>query len=101
MLSGIKRQGVVGKNGMIEIQTSELAEGTVVEVIVLTEQQVSEGSDELLSVQGDVPQDETAYLLSTEANRRQLMRAIQQVEEGSNLVSFTLEEWNEEYSIHS
>jgi len=38
MLSGIKRQGVVGKNGKIEIQATELAEGTVVKVIALTEQ---------------------------------------------------------------
>ena len=37
MLSGIKQQGIVGKDGKIEIQTSELAEGTVVEVIVLVD----------------------------------------------------------------
>ena len=48
MLSGIRRQGVVGKNGKIEIQTSELAEGTVVEVIVLTKQQPFEGHEGLL-----------------------------------------------------
>lgn len=42
MLSGIKQQVVVGKDGKIEIQTSELAEGTVVEVIVLVEQDVFE-----------------------------------------------------------
>jgi len=42
MLSGIKQQVVVGKDGKIEIQTSDLAEGTVVEVIVLVEQDVIE-----------------------------------------------------------
>jgi antitoxin YefM len=38
MLNGIKQQVVVGKDGKIEIQTSELIEGTVVDVIVLVEQ---------------------------------------------------------------
>ncbi|NET58098.1 MAG: hypothetical protein F6K47_18665 [Symploca sp. SIO2E6] len=83
MLSGIKQRGIVGKDGKIEIQTSELREGTVVEIIVLIEQ------------------DTTEYLLSTEANRRQLMSAIENVETKNNLVSFTPEEWNEEYNIHS
>ena len=83
MLSGIKQQVVVGKDGKIEIQTSDLAEGTVVEVIVLVEQDVTE------------------YLLSTEANRCHLMTAIQNIETKTNLVSFTPEEWNEEYNIRS
>jgi antitoxin YefM len=83
MLSGLKRQVVVGKDGKIEIQASELAEGTVVEVIILVEQ------------------DATEYLLSTEANRHYLMTAIQNVETKTNLVSFTPEEWNEEYNIRS
>jgi exosome complex RNA-binding protein Rrp4 len=42
VLSSIKQQVVVGRNGKIEIQTSELAEGMVVEVIVLVEQDVLE-----------------------------------------------------------
>ena len=99
MLSGIKRQGIVGKNGKIEIHASELAEGTIVEIIVLTEQENAE-TDDLQLRQDNVSQDETAYLLSTESNRRHLMTAIQQVEE-KNLVSFTPEEWNEEHNVHS
>jgi len=83
MLSGIKQQGIVGKDGKIEIQTSELPEGTVVEIIILIEQ------------------DTTEYLLSTEANRHHLMSAIENLETKNNLVSFTPEEWNEEYNIHS
>jgi antitoxin YefM len=83
MLSGIKQQVVVGKDGKIEIQTSELVEGTVVEVIVLIEQ------------------DTTDYLLCTEANRHHLMTAMQNVQTKTNLVSFTPEEWNEEYNIRS
>ena len=83
MLNGIKQRVIVGKDCKIEIETSELAEGTVVEVIVLVEQ------------------DATEYLLSTEANRRHLMSAMQNVEKNTNLVSFTPSEWNEEYNIRS
>lgn len=96
MLSGIKQQVVVGKDGKIEIQTSDLAEGTVVEVIVLVEQDVVE-----TNANQSIQQDVTEYLLSTEANRYNLMTAIQNIETKTNLVSFTPEEWNEEYNIRS
>ncbi|MCC5622344.1 MAG: hypothetical protein V7K14_10015 [Nostoc sp.] len=96
MLSGIKQQVVVGKDGKIEIQTSDLAEGTVVEVIVLVEQDVVE-----TNANQSIQQDVTEYLLSTEANRYHLMTAIQNIETKTNLVSFTPEEWNEEYNIRS
>ncbi|MCC5599407.1 hypothetical protein [Nostoc favosum] len=96
MLSGIKQQVVVGKDGKIEIQKSDLAEGTVVEVIVLVEQDVVE-----TNANQSIQQDVTEYLLSTEANRYHLMTAIQNIETKTNLVSFTPEEWNEEYNIRS
>ncbi|MFM6192025.1 hypothetical protein [Planktothrix sp.] len=96
MLTGIKQQVIVGKQRKIEIQTSELAEGTVVEVIVLVEQDVFEEK-----TNPSIQQDETEYLLSTEANRYQLMTAIQNIETKTNLVSFTPEEWNKEYNICS
>jgi antitoxin YefM len=96
MLNGIKQQAVVGKDGKIEIQTSELTEGTVVEVIVLVEQDATETDSSQSTLQ-----DETEYLLSTEANRHRLMTAIQNVETKNNLISFTPEEWNEEYNIRS
>ena len=96
MLSGIKRRGIVGKDGKIEIQASELIEGTVVEVIVLVEQYAIESN-----ASRQISQDTTEYLLSTEANRTHLITAIQNVETNTNLVSFTSEEWNEEYNIHS
>ncbi|WP_017317060.1 hypothetical protein [Mastigocladopsis repens] len=96
MLSGIKQQVVVGKDGKIEIQKSELAEGTVVEVIVLVTKDVDE-----TNTNQSIQQDETEYLLSTEANRYHLMTAIQNIETKTNLVSFTPEEWNEEYNIRS
>ncbi len=40
--------------------------------------------------------DETEYLLATEANRNSLKKSMLQVEEG-DLVTFTLEEFQEKY----
>lgn len=96
MLSGIRRHAIVGKDGKIEIPASDLAEGTLVEVIVLVEQVDEEESNRRL-----ISQDTTTYLLSTEANRHQLMSAIQNIETKTNLVRFTPEEWNEEYNLRS
>ena len=96
MLSGIKQQVVVGKDGKIEIQTSELAEGIVVEVIILVKQDVFN-----THTNPSIQQDETEYLLSTQANRNHLMADIQNIETKTNLVSFTPEEWNEKYNLLS
>jgi antitoxin YefM len=96
MLSGIKQKGIVGKDGKIEIEASELAEGTVVEVIILVENSPAEQPENITQ-----PQDTTEYLLSTEANRQHLMTSLQQLEEQQNLVSFTAEEWDEEHHLHS
>ncbi|PSB03554.1 hypothetical protein [Merismopedia glauca] len=96
MLSGIKQQVIVGKEGKIEIETSELAEGTVVEVIILVKPDGVETKASQFT-----PQDATEYLLSTQANRQLLMAAIQNIETRTNLVSFTPEQWNEEYNIRS
>ena len=84
MLTGIKQHGIVGKDGKIEIQTSDIPEGTAVEIIVLIEQ-------------GE--QDTTDYLLSTEANRHQLLEAIDRAENPDNLVVIAPEEWHEKYRI--
>jgi antitoxin YefM len=84
MLTGIKQHGIVGKDGKIEIQTSDIPEGTAVEIIVLVEQ---------------AEQDTTEYLLSTEANRHQLLQAIERAEIPDNLVVIASEEWNERYRI--
>lgn len=84
MISGIKQKTVVGKNGKIEIQSSDLPEGTSVEVIILV-----------------VPQeeDETEYLLSTPANRDHLLQALESVNDSENLVVISPSEWNEKYRI--
>ncbi|MBO1048111.1 MAG: hypothetical protein HEQ10_10295 [Dolichospermum sp. DEX182a] len=57
MITGIKQKATVGKNGKIELPTTELPEGTIVEVIVLLDQ---------------VIEDETTYLLKSKANKEHL-----------------------------
>ncbi|NEQ99662.1 MAG: hypothetical protein F6K30_23665 [Cyanothece sp. SIO2G6] len=95
MLNGIKQRGIVGKDGKIEIQTSELAEGTVVEIIILAEPTTTESTGNF-----GQQQDTTAYLLSNQANRRHLLTSLQQLE-NRQIISFTPEEWDEEHNIHS
>ncbi len=78
MLSGIKQKTIVGKDGKIELFSTELPEGTVVEVIVLVETPVEE--------------DETTYLLKSETNKKHLLKALENVEEG-NLIYVDLDEY--------
>ncbi|MFH7025078.1 MAG: hypothetical protein ACHBN1_06675 [Heteroscytonema crispum UTEX LB 1556] len=78
MLSGIKQKAIVGKDGKIELSTTELPEGTLVEVIVLVEPPNEE--------------DETTYLLKSEANKKHLLQAIENVDKG-NLIYVDLDEY--------
>lgn len=78
MLSGIKQKAIVGKHGKIELSTTELPEGTVVEVIVLIEPPTEE--------------DETTYLLKSESNKKHLLKAVENVEKG-NLIYVDLDEY--------
>ncbi|MGF2036269.1 MAG: hypothetical protein RMZ43_013285 [Nostoc sp. CmiVER01] len=78
MLSGIKQKTIVGKDGKIELSSTELPEGTVVEVIVLVETTIEE--------------DETTYLLKSETNKKHLLKALKNVEEG-NLIYVDLDEY--------
>jgi len=84
MIHGVRQKAVVGQNGKIEIFSPELPKGLLVEVIVFAE---------------SYEQDTTEYLLSTEANRKHLTQAIENVEKRENLIVFTPEEWNEKYCI--
>lgn len=77
MLSGIKQKAVVNQ-GKVELSVPELPEGTVVEIIVLVDPTVEE--------------DETAYLLKSEANKKHLVRAIENVKQG-NLIYIDIDEY--------
>jgi antitoxin YefM len=68
MITGIRQKTVVREGGKIELVSSELPSGMLVEVIVLVE------SEE---------QDATEYLLSTEANRNHLLQALQDLDDPS------------------
>jgi len=78
MFSGIKQKAIVGKNGKIELSATKLPEGTVVEVIVLVEPPTEE--------------DETTYLMKSEANKKHLLKAIENVDKG-NLIYVDLDEY--------
>ncbi len=77
MITRIKQKATVGKNGKIELPTTELPEGTIVEVIVLVDQ---------------VIEDETTYLLKSKANKEHLLKAIENVEK-RNLIYVDLDEY--------
>jgi antitoxin YefM len=77
MLNGIKQKAIVGKDGKIELLATELPEGGLVEVIVLVEPKI---------------EDETTYLLKSEANKKHLLKALENVEQG-NLIYVDLDEY--------
>jgi antitoxin YefM len=81
---GIKQRTRVGSGGTVMIQSPELPEGVLVEVIVLIEPS---------------EQDTTDYLLSTEANRQHLLEALDHIEHRQDLVVITPEEWHEKYCL--
>ena len=84
MLNGIKKKVIVGKDGRVELPTTELEEGTIVEVIVLVEQ--------VKPVKKIVSEDETSYLLSSETNKNRLLNAIENVEKG-NIIYVDIDEY--------
>lgn len=82
MLKSLKQKAIVGKNGKIELPTTELIEGTTVEIIILVESQNEE--------------DETTYLLKSEANKKQLIKALENANQG-NLIEIDLDEYEKNY----
>jgi antitoxin YefM len=77
MLNAIKQKAIVGKDGKIELWANELSEGAIVEVIVLVESSIEDG---------------TTYLLKSEPNKKHLLEAIENVKQG-NLIYVDLDEY--------
>ena len=78
MVNTIRQKATVGKDGKIEISQSQFKEGTSVEVIIVN------NSVEL--------EDETTYLLKSEANKKHLLEAIENVKQGK-VISIDLEDY--------
>jgi len=82
MVSTIRQKAIVGKNGKIEISQTQFKEGASVEVIIVN------NSTEI--------EDETTYLLKSEANKKQLLESIENVRQGK-IVSINLEDYEKNY----
>jgi antitoxin YefM len=71
MIVGVRQKTVVGKGGKVEFSSPALPPGALVDVIVLIEPE---------------EQDETEYLLSTEANRSHLLQAVRELDDSSTYI---------------
>lgn len=72
-MNALKYKAIV-KNGRLEMPMINLPEGTIVEAILLVEQKTQ------------IETDETVYLLSTEANRRNLLEGLEELKQPQNYV---------------
>ncbi len=77
MLTGIREKTLVKENGMVEISAPDLPIGTEVEVIVLVEEE---------------EMDTTEYLLSTEANRKHLEEALEELKHPENFIQVNVDD---------
>jgi len=75
MITGIREKAIVKEGGRIETQSPDLPIGTEVEVIVLVEEE----------------QDTTEYLLSTEANRKYLEEALEDLKHPEKFIQVDIE----------
>ncbi len=78
MITGIREKTIVKENGMVEVSAPDLPIGTEVEVIVWVEEE---------------EQDTTEYLLSTEANREHLEKALEDLKHPDRLIYIDMEEF--------
>ena len=74
-MNAIKYQAIV-KNGKLDMPMIDLPEGTVVEAILLVEQET----------EWKLKMDETGYLLSTIANRRNLLEGLEELKLPQNCI---------------
>ncbi len=75
MITGIREKAIVKEGGRIEILSPDLPIGMEVEVIVLVEDE----------------QDTTEYLLSTEANRKYLEEALEELKHPEKFIQVDIE----------
>lgn len=68
MIQGLRKKMVINEEGRVEINSPDLHRGDTVEIIVLVNPE----------------QDETEYLLSTEANKVHLRESLEQLEKRDN-----------------
>ncbi|HAN45056.1 MAG TPA: hypothetical protein DCQ32_00675 [Cyanobacteria bacterium UBA8156] len=68
MATALKQYATIGENGQLNL-TADLPEGTPVEIIILVQEP-----------------DETAYLLSTPANRQHLIEALKEANDSRNYI---------------
>jgi antitoxin YefM len=83
-MKAVKTKAIVNKQGTIELLDMDISEGTEVEIIVLVPNSET---------------DTTEYLLSTEANKKELLEAIERVKNPENMVIITPQQWHEKYSV--
>jgi antitoxin YefM len=74
-MNAIKYKAII-KNGKLEMPIIDLPEGTIVEAILLIASEI----------ESKIEMDETAYLLSTEANRRNLLEGLEQLKQPQNYI---------------
>jgi antitoxin YefM len=74
-MNAIKYKAII-KNGKLEMPIIDLPEGTIVEAILLIASEI----------ESKIEIDETAYLLSTEANRRNLLEGLEQLKQPQNYI---------------
>ena len=74
-MNAIKYQAIV-KNGRLDMPMIDLPEGTVVEAILLVEQET----------EWKLKMDETGYLLSIIANRRNLLEGLEELKLPQNCI---------------
>jgi antitoxin YefM len=77
MSTEIREKTVVKENGRVEISPLDLPSGTEVEVIVRVRRE---------------KMDETEYLLSTEANREHLEKALEDLKHPENFIRVDIDE---------
>ena len=80
LISGFRQKTIVWDGGKIEIVAPNLPQGVRVEVIVFVE---------------PVEQDTTEYLLSTEANRQHLQKAMEDLQDRTLYTIVDLDEFEE------